>query len=412
MSADAGPLRRPLQISLAQEPWSLGKAVVEALHAAGHNAVFVGGCVRDLLFDRRVKDVDVATDADPDRVHELFPNSLAVGKRFGVMVVPVGGGRFIEVASFRSDAAYVDGRRPSGIHLAEESDDVRRRDFTINALVVDPVAGELRDHVGGLADIDARLLRVVGDPTARLREDRLRVLRGLRFAAQLDLRIDPASWSAICDTAITVSRERVLEEWDKALGDERRAQWWALLREAGQLGALCPLLAEADLGELDRSGAALARLSATAPRDVALALCLLPVAEDVHTWLKEQPISRQRRERLLWLLQQRPQQAWTRAGRAERCRLLRHPDAVQLLTVWSAAHPDWPALPAIRAAHAAEQGRSWIPLLRAEDLLAMGIAQGPRIGELLRRVGDAQLAGEIADRSDALALARSLTGQR
>ena len=159
-------------------------AVAERLIAAGHRALFAGGCVRDRLLGRTPGDHDVATSATPEQVEALFPRALTVGARFGVVVVPVEGGN-VEVATFRADGRYVDGRRPEGVVFSDPPTDASRRDFTVNGLFEDPVTGEVLDYVGGRADLAARLLRAIGDPEARFREDHLRLLRAVRFAVRL-----------------------------------------------------------------------------------------------------------------------------------------------------------------------------------------------------------------------------------
>ena len=181
MSARRQAWQRP-----QESPWDEAAEVAEALTSGGFAAVFVGGCVRDHLLGQACQDCDLATNASPDEVEALFPSTVAVGKAFGVIIV-VHRGLNIEVASFRHDGAYIDGRRPEGVTPGDEAGDMARRDFTINALVADPIRHEIRDHVGGLEDLETRTLRVVGDAQQRLHEDRLRVLRAIRFAARYDL---------------------------------------------------------------------------------------------------------------------------------------------------------------------------------------------------------------------------------
>src|SRR5690348_11567666 len=164
--------------------------IVQALRAAGHAAYFAGGCVRDLLLGMEPKDYDVATDAPPQKVRSLFRNTQAVGQAFGVILVRLGRS-VVEVATFRSDGAYVDGRRPSEVRFTTAEEDARRRDFTINGLFLDPlgagtepgVEGRVIDYVGGREDLRAKVIRAIGDPDARFEEDHLRLLRAVRFAA-------------------------------------------------------------------------------------------------------------------------------------------------------------------------------------------------------------------------------------
>lgn len=190
------------------------KEVMGTLLGAGRQAYLVGGCVRDAVLGRAPKDHDVATDAVPDEVRALFPKTVPVGAKFGVVVV-VAGGEQVEVATFRADGAYTDGRRPDSVEYSRSAgDDVSRRDFTMNGLLMD-AAGGLVDHVGGLADIEARVIRCIGDPDARFGEDALRMLRAVRFAAQLGFDIEPGTMAAIQRRAPDirrVSRERVAAE--------------------------------------------------------------------------------------------------------------------------------------------------------------------------------------------------------
>src|SRR5207244_1385552 len=156
--------------------------LVRRLRAAGHEAYLAGGCVRDRLLGREPLDYDIATSAPPETVQALFPRTVPVGAQFGVVLV-IADGMPVEVATFRSDAAYVDGRRPSAVHFGSAREDARRRDFTINALFLDPLTGEVVDFVGGQADLRAGIIRAIGDPRARIAEDRLRMLRAVRLAA-------------------------------------------------------------------------------------------------------------------------------------------------------------------------------------------------------------------------------------
>src|SRR5689334_600353 len=171
----------------------LAHDVVRRLRSAGYAAWLVGGCVRDLLLGRHPKDFDVATDARPDVVTELFYRSEQVGAHFGVVLVREETAQ-VEVATFRSDHLYTDGRRPERVHFeTDPRQDVLRRDFTINALLLDPETGEVLDYVGGRTDLDQRIVRAIGDPEIRFREDHLRLLRAVRFAARLNFRIEPAT---------------------------------------------------------------------------------------------------------------------------------------------------------------------------------------------------------------------------
>jgi poly(A) polymerase len=184
---------------------SIAAGIVARLREQGHVAYFAGGCVRDLLRGVTPKDIDIATDARPEKVQKLFPRTYAVGAHFGVIVVLQDGLQF-EVATFRSDGAYVDGRRPESVTFATAEEDAARRDFTINGMFFDPVPEQVIDFVDGRADLESRLVRAIGDPAQRFAEDRLRMLRAVRFATTLGFDIDPATWSALVNRAPAIGR--------------------------------------------------------------------------------------------------------------------------------------------------------------------------------------------------------------
>jgi poly(A) polymerase len=231
--------------------------IVEKLRAAGYDAYLAGGCVRDLLLGREPKDYDVATSATPDVVLGLFERTFAVGAHFGVVLVADGDGDgyvVTEVATFRSDGAYSDGRHPDVVrYTLSAQEDVRRRDFTINGLLLDPlraVGQELRaaviDHVGGLADLDAGVVRAIGRAQLRFEEDRLRMLRGVRFAARFGFQLEEATKLATRSLARqirAVSRERVRDELTKMLTEGRARRAFELLDETGLLAEVLPCVA-------------------------------------------------------------------------------------------------------------------------------------------------------------------------
>src|SRR5437867_2407818 len=180
-------------------------AVLRRLRQAAHIAYFAGGCVRDLLMGLTPKDYDIATDAPPQRVRELFSNTQAVGAAFGVVLVRHGKS-VVEVATFRTDAAYEDGRRPTAVHFTTAEEDAKRRDFTINGLFYDPIEEKVIDYVGGQEDLRDKLLRAIGEPNHRFEEDHLRLLRAVRFAARLGLSVEPSTAAAIAHHAEQLKR--------------------------------------------------------------------------------------------------------------------------------------------------------------------------------------------------------------
>ena len=229
----------------------LAERVCRTLSGAGHQAYLVGGCVRDILLGREPADYDVATDATPDRVQELFPGSLAVGAQFGVIVVAEDSGAGesvqVEVATFRSDIGYSDGRHPDRVvYTASAAEDAKRRDFTINALLLDPTTKEVLDFVGGRDDLRAGIIRAIGRPEERFREDKLRLVRAVRFAARFRYAIEAHTFSAIPRLAPEihqVSAERLRDELTKLLTEGAARRSFELLDEARLLPELLPEIA-------------------------------------------------------------------------------------------------------------------------------------------------------------------------
>jgi poly(A) polymerase len=241
------------------QPRELAIFICGALRAAGHQAYLVGGCVRDILLGREPADYDVATDATPDEVQELFPGSLAVGAKFGVMIVtgqaaraanegiPGPDGTQVEVATFRRDVGYSDGRHPDNVvYTTAPEEDVRRRDFTINGMLLDPRSNEVLDYVGGREDLRAGLIRAIGDPAHRFEEDKLRMLRAVRFAARFGYAIEAETFAAIQQLASginQVSAERLRDELTKLLTEGAARRGFELLDATGLLPELLPEIA-------------------------------------------------------------------------------------------------------------------------------------------------------------------------
>ncbi len=206
------------------EPYAAAVSIVRRLQEHGHVAYFAGGCVRDALRNVPPKDIDIATDAKPEQVQRLFRKTIPVGVQFGVVRVLEGEMEF-EVATFRSDGIYLDGRHPAAVHFASPEEDAVRRDFTVNGMFYDPFRESVIDHVNGREDLAGRLIRAIGVPGERFAEDRLRMLRGIRFASTLEFEIEPGTWSAICSLAnqiLAVSPERIRDELLKILGNPNR----------------------------------------------------------------------------------------------------------------------------------------------------------------------------------------------
>ncbi|HEV3237319.1 MAG TPA: CCA tRNA nucleotidyltransferase, partial [Gemmataceae bacterium] len=224
--------------------------VVRQLREAGYQALWAGGCVRDELLGLMPQDYDVATDARPEQVQKEFRSTVAVGASFGVIEVlgPLAdiGRLTVEVATFRSDVSYSDGRHPDAVVFSSAKEDALRRDFTINGMFFDPLADELIDYVGGKQDLEAKIVRAIGDPKIRFEEDKLRMLRAVRIAARFNFSLDEATAKAIRGMANeiqVVSAERIAEELRKLLLSPHRARGVRLLDETGLANVLFPELA-------------------------------------------------------------------------------------------------------------------------------------------------------------------------
>jgi poly(A) polymerase len=224
----------------------LANSICKTLRSNGYQALLCGGCVRDLLLKRDPVDYDVATDATPEQVISLFPDTLQVGAKFGVILVEQDGLQ-VEVATFRSDTGYSDGRHPdSVIYSKSPQEDVQRRDFTINGLLMQPDTGEILDFVGGQADLNAGLIRAIGDPDRRFTEDKLRLMRAVRFAARFDFHIEDTTVAALrrhAPEVTSVSAERLREELTKLLTEGAARRGFELLHSSGLLKYVLPEVA-------------------------------------------------------------------------------------------------------------------------------------------------------------------------
>jgi putative nucleotidyltransferase with HDIG domain len=427
--------------------------ILRTLRALGHEALFAGGCVRDRVRGAEPKDFDIATSATPGQVQAAFAATEAVGAAFGVVLVITEGAAY-EVATFRRDGAYVDGRRPSSVTFVSPEEDAQRRDFTVNGLFYDPDLDEVIDFVGGLDDLKAGLLRAIGDPAARFAEDKLRVLRAIRFACQLGFQLEPATWAAAKAQAQDLSGlaiERSAAELTKTLASAQPRRGLELLDEAGLIASLLPALlpmkgcsqppdfhpegdvwehtlrvvqAVSDQGPPSRSlawagllhdvakpatrsvtdrirfhghegeGAVMARgilQGFKLSNDLIDAACLLVADHLRFSQIKEMRLATLKR-------------------------LLRRDDIDDLLALLKAdclgSHGDLSlydyALEQRRAfdGQAAAQGLRPEPLLDGADLIVMGYHPGPVFKEILTAVEDEQLEGRLADKDSALAFVR------
>jgi len=392
--------------------------IIKRLRAQKFVALLAGGCVRDMLLGVRAKDYDVATDAEPAEVVSLFPRTLQVGAQFGVIIVQMQGQQ-VEVATFRSEGDYLDGRRPSKIQFASVEEDAARRDITINGMFYDPHTKQVIDTVDGRRDIRRRLIRSIGRPAERFGEDFLRMLRAVRFSTRLDFRIEAQTRQAITRLApriVRVSGERVCLELEGILTHPRRGAGARLLVETGLTPALFPDL----LSEQQRAGVAvLSRLRKNVNFGLALACfcvgCETPAALAALHFLK---LSRKQLKQVKFLLLQRG-------------RLLCDDMSLAALKLISGEPYFWDLYEFQRAIqrangrsiHALVTLRKRIralgdtdlrpdPLLNGHDLIRLGAVPGPMVGQLGQEMYLAQLEGILASESAAEAWVRRWLTQR
>lgn len=414
--------------------------IIRALRAQGHIAYLAGGCVRDELLGLFPKDFDIATDATPDRVHQLFPRSELVGAAFGVVIVK-GRMGMMEVATFRADGNYADRRRPDSVTFSDALTDAQRRDFTVNALFLDPLAapdpaltaslaitpqGLVIDFVQGIADLSSRTLRAVGDPDKRFAEDDLRVLRAVRFATRFGLRIEPATEAAIRRHAghlAGISRERVGDEMRRMLGSPSRREAIALIE---QLALASPVLGGADLGRWNAQTPTLDALPPDASPVLAATAWLLdrgvncdyrtitpdPTAVLRHSWVLSNDEISDLRSSLLMLHCLETQ--WGGMGEAARKRAAAGSGFNSAMHLLKGRHPGRHTQIRDEVAQLAARfgGICPVPFLNGDDLVAAGFIPGPRFKVILDQVYDAQLEGRISDADGALALARQIAAAR
>lgn len=431
-------------------------AVAARLRAAGHEALLCGGAVRDRLMGRQPADFDLATSATPEEGAALFPEAVKVGAQFGVLVLPREHGD-LELASFRADGLYVDGRRPTGIVFSDPPTDAQRRDFTVNGLFEDPETGAILDYVDGLPDLERRLVRAIGDPEARFREDHLRILRAIRFALQLDYAIEPATAAAVRALAplvASVSAERRRDELVKILR-HGRGRGLRLLRDHDLLDVVLPEIAamqgvpqppgfhpEGDVFvhtclALDRARLPESRADDDeAERDLLFAVLLHDVAKPptrtvdpdgrirfnghdrlgvdmAEAILLRLRFPRRSIERIGALIQAHIQIASAPQMRPNRLRRFLGQEDMDLHLALHAAdcgasHGAYDILEFCEAQLAAYADEPILPppLLAGRDLLELGYTPGPHIGAILRWVEDEHLDGRITDREQAVRLVR------
>ena len=422
------------------------RSIVRRLREAGHVAYYAGGSVRDLLRDKVPKDIDVATDARPETIQKMFSRTYAVGAHFGVIVVLEHGFQF-EVATFRSDGVYLDGRRPTEVHFATAKEDAARRDFTINGMFFDPEANEVVDFVNGRADLEARLIRAIGDPEQRFAEDRLRLLRAVRFATVLDFEIEPSTWEAVVRQAASIneiSAERIREELVRIFTSPHRVRGWDLLDASGLMRAILPEMEamkgceqppqfhpEGDVFKHTRIMLDLLPKESSIP--LVFSVLFHDVAKPVTSTVDEEGrirfnghdrIGAEMTEKIMQRLRfsRAETDATVEAVRqhmvfkdvprmrvAKLKRFMARPnfaDELELHRVdCASSHGMMDNYDFLRGKQVEFANEPIIPppLVRGDDLLALGMEPGPRIGEILEAVETRQLEGTLGGREEALA---------
>ena len=421
------------------------RRICARLRKEGHVAYFAGGCVRDMVRGLPAKDFDIATDATPDVVQKIFPHTYAVGAHFGVVVVVEGETNF-EVATFRADGAYLDHRHPVDVRFSSPEEDAKRRDFTINGMFFDPEKNEVIDFIGGRADIEAKIIRAIGDAGQRFSEDRLRMLRAVRFAATLDYEIEKKTWEALSANASSIneiSAERVREELVRIFLSANRVRGWDLLNESGLMRVVLPELEamkgclqpeqfhpEGDVFEHTRL------MLGLLPEKVSVALVFAVLLHDVG---KPVTSSVDETGRIRFNEHDRIGAAMTEAI-MERLRFSRA--EIDTTVEMVRQHMVFKDVPQMRVAklkrfmarptfeqelelhrvdcqssHGMMDNYEFLlrkreefanepiippPLVRGDDLIALGLKPGPKFGEILEAVETRQLEGGVRSREEAL----------
>ena len=426
----------------------LARSIVARLRAAGHQAFLVGGCVRDLLLGRTPKDFDVATDARPDRVAELFERSEQVGAHFGVVLVRDNTSQ-VEVATFRSDSNYTDGRRPDEVHFESgPRQDVLRRDFTINALLLDPETNQVLDFAGGQADLRRGVIRAIGDPELRFQEDHLRLIRAVRFAARLGFEIEPATMAALerqHALIAKVSAERIRDELTRILTEGGARRGFELLDQTGLLVDILPEVAAmkgvAQPPEFHPEGDVWTHtlLLLDKLRDPTVTLAMGALLHDVGKPPTFREAERIRFDghveegvRLAHEILARLRFSNEQAGQIEALvahhmrfkdtgkmrestlkrflrmdNFLEHLELHRLDCLSSNGNLDNYKLVRSKLAELGAEELKPPPLLTGHDLITAGYQPGPLFGKILAAVEDAQLEGRVRNREEALALVRA-----
>jgi poly(A) polymerase len=393
-------------------------SIIKKLNSAGHIAYFAGGWVRDFLMKHPSDDIDIATSASPEEVQKLFPNHIPVGLSFGILVIPLGGHNF-EVATFRIDVDYQDGRRPSSIKRASPEEDAKRRDFTINGLFYDPLKDEILDYVGGKKDIELGLIRAIGNPHERFKEDRLRMMRAARYSSRFSFPIELQTFNAILEHASEligcVAIERIWQEFQKMSRFAHFDRGLILLHELTLLGMIFPSLKELSLQEIKKRVANLERFPKNTP-------CILELLElfpgifldkffALCDFLKLSNEDRKIGEFLLHAraLLQMPEQWQKKLEKQEWAHFYANADAQRSLEIFALTLPNEKEflLQHENRVHtlqkAIERIREKNPVVRSADLIQLGIKPGVIMGKLLKEAERIAINENLEESSAVLA---------
>jgi poly(A) polymerase len=424
---------------IADLPKTIAQRIVAQLQQAGFAAFWVGGCVRDFLLGRAPQDFDIATDAKPEQVEKLFRKTIPVGKKFGVMIVVEGGHQF-QVATFRAEADYQDGRRPEKVVFANAEADALRRDFTVNGLFYDPLTEKIHDWVGGEKDLCAKTIRTIGKPEERFGEDHLRMLRAVRFAAQLNFEIEPKTFAAVQTFATkiqVISAERVRDELLKLFCPPHASRGLVLLRDSGLLPFVLPELVATIACEqspdfhpegsvFNHIGLMLKKLPADAHESLPWAVLLHDIAKPVtaerdaptgkihfyghekigavmaETILRRLKFPNQQTEEIVEAVRHHMQFKDVKLMRKATLRrlLMRKTFPLELELhrldcLGSSGNLENYNFLLEQAAELKNQPQIHPPLLTGNDLMALGVKPGKELGALLAEIRERQLADEL-----------------
>lgn len=414
----------------ADEQRQFAVSIVRRLRDAGHEAYWAGGCVRDLLLGLTPTDYDVATSAVPNQVRRLFRRSRAVGASFGVIRILGGHLQDVEVATFRTDASYSDGRHPDSVTFSTAREDAQRRDFTINGMFYDPLADRIADFVGGQEDLRRKVLSAIGDPRRRMAEDKLRMLRAARFAARFGFDIDKPTAEAVramADQLAVVSVERILAELRSMLARASRAAALTWLRDLNLLEQAFPEIAPTLCSQENWNRTVRLLEAWNVVTSFPLVLCGLvhhrPDSQapiDVESILTRLKSSTDDRDRAVWLVQRRRN---LQAARSLRLCILKRLFASPGFDELLAYHEAVDLTQSGGISEDLEYCRRLYerltpeeinppPLLTGHDLIAAGLRPGPAFKPMLERIRDEQLDGALRNKADALALARTLGSEQ